>query len=573
MTRFPETTARFDGDASLRRRLLLCLLLISTGLLTACGGSSTTASPPPPTSPPPPPPPVTLPDVLSVARTLSEAPAAVVQAFTVQQGGTYDITLTDTGDPTAGPPLLGRLNLLVLAEGNEIARLDEAGTRQVTLEAGDHTLHLIGVPTDTGRVGAAAVAVTDSSGANVSEIAAVFELPPDEPGGPADYQRTFDVTTAGNYALTIEDFVVPQAFASFDHALIRLDDFSVLDPEPAGSAEVYRVTQTGTYQLTVVTTLEAGVERGLYGFNFSNTDSSTTVFSETREVGEWEDPLDVAIPADGDYEFALADFGFPVPLAALQSALVADGLLLLGGGAVTEVFTASAGTALLYIEAEATSPPGAGSYGIRISDLSGAALLETVGAVEPDEPGGDPIVLDEEFAIGEAGDYTLRLTDFQFPAAVAELSAALTSNSEIVGVLPASGSVGFTAAPGNYRLFVFATTNQATDAGLVAALVERDSTGATVFERTTAVGALLGVDTVTIPSDGRYGFELTDQAFGANFEQLAIAVTQGATLLGQVLGGGTLPVDIVEGDYTINVIARPDATDGYGTYSLRVGEP
>ena len=572
----PHTTMH-PGRGAARKRArnrsaLLSLFLAP--ILAACGGSSSTEPtlPPAPPPPPPPPPAVMVPEVLNEAITIGAAPAPVVGTFDVAAAGSYTLTVADTGTPGGTPPLLERLNVAIVQNGEVQLRIDGSDSQSVTLEAGEHSLHVVGVPDAAARVGAATVAVADGVGASLIELASTFEIP-DVASGPANYQVDFDITAAGSYELVVEDFALPETFSNFDVILVRLDDLSVLPPTTAGNATSFTFTQAGTYQLTVSATLSASTDGGLYGINLSNTGTAATILSEARIVGVLPEPAAVEFPASADYSVVLADFAFPAALADLRIAVVADGRLLAGGGAGSQAFTAPAGAADVYVNAVAADPPGAGSYGMEISDLAGAVVFETVSGVEPQDPRNNLLVANSVVDITAPGSYTLTIRDVRAPVPLTTLSAIVSTGGNIVETLSAAGSVSFDAIADRYELAIFAETPQADDSGLLAVELTSDAGGDPVFAETIAVGAELATRTASITTSGDYVFTLTDSVFPVSFSEVTIIVTQGASFIGDIRGDGSLPVDDADGDYLINILTRPDPADGYGTFAIRVGDP
>ena len=554
------------------RSALLSLFLVP--VLAACGGGSSTEPtlPPAPPPPPPPPPAVMVPEVLSEAITIGALPAPVVETFDVAAAGSYTLTVADTGTAGGTPPPLERLNVAIVQNGVVQLRIDGSDSQPVTLEAGEHSLHIVGVPDAVARVGAATAAVADGAGTSLIELASTFEIP-DAASGPADYQLDFDITAAGSYELVVEDFALPETFSNFDVILVRLDDFSFPPSTTSGNATSFAFTEAGTYQLTVSATLSASADGGLYGINLSNTGTAETIRSETRTVGVLPEPAALNFPAAADYSLILSDLAFPAALADLRIAVTADGHLLAGGGAGSQAFTAPAGAADVHINAVAADPPGAGSFGIEISDLAGAVVFETVSGVEPEDPRNNLLVANSVVDITAPGSYTLTLEDFRAPVPLTTLSAIVSTGGNIVETLSAAGSVSFDAIADRYELAIFAETPQADDSGLLAVELSSDAGGDPVFAETIAVGAELATRTASVTTSGDYVFTLTDSEFPVSFSEVSIVVTQGTTFVGNIRGDGSLPVDGADGDYLINILTRPDPADGYGTFAIRVGDP
>src|SRR5262249_49090889 len=90
------------------------------------------------------------------------------------------------------------------------------------------------------------------------------------------------------------------------------------------------------------------------------------------------------------------------------------------------------------------------------------------------------------------------------------------------------------------------------------------------FETTQGVGDLFQTRTFTTASSGNVDVSLADLGFPAAFSDLALAVTRGTTLVGQIFGGGKFTFAATPGDYSLNFIARSGANSNYGLYGTTV---
>jgi MprA protease rhombosortase-interaction domain-containing protein len=509
-------------------------------------------------------------EIFSATVTLGGEPAPIVRAFTIAQDADHTITLVDTGDPVAGPPLLSRLHMAIVREGTLVTRFDASDSQTLPLVSGDYTLRLIGVPDAQARVGAAAVSIV-ASGTSVSalDLATTFELPPLNPTGLITYQRTFDISAAGNYRLTVDDFELPTALTSMGAVLFRLDDFSVVPAQSANGTLVFAITQPGTYELTTSAQPGGTDDRGLYGIQLQDTTTGSLAFGEVRELGVWPEPASLDLNAAA-YQLSVTDFSFPVPLQSLEAVVIANGALVSRSATGSVAFNAAAATHSVYIDAVAQDPPGAGTYFVEIADVMGTAVWSIVDTVEPHDPRNDLLVLDTRFEIVDAGDYLLELEDFSFPAPLVAVSAILTADGGVVGSLNAEGSLPFTGSAAQYQIAVVAESAQASASGLAAIVVSGGPSNSTVFERTVAVGARLVSAPVDIATAGQYRAVLSDLAFPMALQELSIAVSRGTELVGSIFGGGTLPIAATPGRYQVSLLARPDPTGLFGTFDARV---
>ena len=147
----------------------------------------------------------------------------------------------------------------------------------------------------------------------------------------------------------------------------------------------------------------------------------------------------------------------------------------------------------------------------------------------------------------------------------------MVRDGAIVASNAAFGALTFAATAGDYFLTVIAEATTVDDAGLFGVDVT-DAGGATLAQTTAAAGGAIRTFDVSTTVATRAVVELTDLGFPASFSQLSAVVTQGANLVGTLLGGGTFEFDIVPGSYELNVIAAPDVTAGYSSFAASVDE-
>jgi plastocyanin len=96
-----------------------------------------------------------------------------------------------------------------------------------------------------------------------------------------------------------------------------------------------------------------------------------------------------------------------------------------------------------------------------------------------------------------------------------------------------------------------------------------------VYAVTQGVGGAFRAANATLPAAGSYDVAVTDLGFPVAFSELAAVVTQGATRLGSIFGGGSFRFTGVPGDVVINVLAQPGlispaAAQRAGTYAVSV---
>jgi hypothetical protein len=123
-----------------------------------------------------------------------------------------------------------------------------------------------------------------------------------------------------------------------------------------------------------------------------------------------------------------------------------------------------------------------------------------------------------------------------------------------------------TVAPGPLSVLVFAqpgTSGSLFGVGLTA------SGAAPVFETTQGVGQLFTARQVSITAAGGYAVNVSDVQFPSALTTFAAVVTRGSQSVGSIYGKGTFGFQVqTPGNYFVNFIATPDATDKAGTYAL-----
>ncbi len=518
--------------------------------------------------------------LLDTTLTLGKQPALVILDFTAPAGN-YRITLTDFGT-ASGPVRLGRVDAAVLrgstlATSLNVTTANASGTatKSWTATAGAHRLVLIGQPASPAVVGSAGVRIDDPvSGAVLLDTVKVFTVPPGPTTSPADFEHEVAVA-AGTYTLEIADFGVAEPLAAFNALAIRRSDGQLFPIAGSGQPVQLTAGAADTFEVFVHAELAGGAKRGLVGVNLRDAGSGAVIAAQVDPVGEWPYTYTFDVAAATTLTASLTDLGFPFPLAALGAEVVRDGRRtgahLVGAGSAS--FAADPGTYTAYVDASPAAG-GPGGFGLAIAPPAPAAkLVEKVTSVSAPAPVTDITAIDTGFDIATAGGYTLTLTDFGvggFFDPFTSISLALARDSAIVGTLNAAGTLTFNATPGRYDLAIVADPAGTAGEGLLGIRVVGPG-NAIVFDQTQAAGTDFITATVTVTTTQSVDVKLADLAFPATFDAVKVAVTRGADRVGQIFGAGTFSFQATPGAYTVNLLATPSTTVGYGTFGLNVG--
>jgi len=170
-------------------------------------------------------------------------------------------------------------------------------------------------------------------------------------------------------------------------------------------------------------------------------------------------------------------------------------------------------------------------------------------------------------AVLAAGPHSLSLTDFQFPAALTQIGAAVTLDGQSVVTATTAGSTPFTATAGEHAFYGFGSTASTGVFGIVVA----PAAGPAVFTKLTSVNTSTPGATpafsyaVDVATAGAYRVHLADFEFPGRVTgtQLAVAQAGAGSLLGSLSAPGTLELPTVAaGRVFIFVLAQPTTNSG-----------
>ncbi len=510
----------------------------------------------------------------------SSAVGVVERTLTVTTAGNHDITLTDLALPAA---LVGVR--AAITRGTTVVQTLEiaagtpgpAVTRRVDLAAGSYSVRVVGTPTTADRSGSASVSVVRASdAAQVLAFSEAFSLAPAvTPANQRTFQRSFTIGDTASYTVTLSDLGLPQAAQTVTLLLTRGSTpvgtplaaarSFVFTGAPQGSGETL---QQATYTLRVAAAANTTAAGALLNVRVRSA-AGTNVVDEAIAVGQVRRAGAVTLAA-GAHTLRLTDLAFPAALGTRQAVGVADGLAAVRATTTGDTpFTAAAGSYQFFVLARPAAEPGTGSYALDVLQGTGsvftAAEAVSVGAVTTP---AFTFVAD----VPSAGNYQLRLADFQFPNAFTSLRVIATQGGAALGTLAAVGNADLTAVRAG-RLYVLAlaqSSTTTTGGGVFGIELVPAAGGAAVFDVNQGAGALFVPRRFTIATAGRYDVAVRDLGFPANFIELFALVTRGPTRVGSIFGGGTFSFDATPGTYFINFVARPDLVQKAGTYGINV---
>jgi hypothetical protein len=397
------------------------------------------------------------------SQRLPNGEAVLDSSFMVSTTGNYNLTLTDLQLPQS----LATATLLLIQAGGQtpVATLATPGSTQVSLTAGvTYDIFAIGQAGTSGG-GLFSAVVAPSGGGSVVFGRAIPVGSTQLVGSPS--------LMAGTDTLALADLKFPQALSQLE-AVLTLNGQSVVSLAAPGS-QPFTAT-VGTYAVFAVgTATTTGASAGSYAVQIHPA-AGAALFNVARAISGPSSTLtpynfDGTIGSAGTYTASLTDFQFPLPLAALQLAVVQGASVLgtstqTGGNPLTSAdITAAAGPFSVVTFAQAGGGTAEGLFGVDVS-ASGAATpaLAVTQAV-----GG--LFTARQISITQAGNYSVTATDLGFPANFANFDSIVTQGTKNVGSIFGGGTFNFQATAGNYFLNFIAQTSGSDQAGTYALTV------------------------------------------------------------------------------------------------------
>lgn len=178
--------------------------------------------------------------------------------------------------------------------------------------------------------------------------------------------------------------------------------------------------------------------------------------------------------------------------------------------------------------------------------------------------------LNTTFTSAAAGTYNVTITDDQFPLALTTLSGGITQGSTPITQLGIGTTQVTLAAATSYQVLLFGKANSAVEAGLYSIQIT-DPTGKGIFTETLPVGELASATTVSNPAAQALSLSLKDQQYPSALSSVGVAVTSGASLLGEITSTGSTELSASAGSLSVWEYAVAGAEPGSYTVSLNAG--
>lgn len=499
-------------------------------------------------------------------------------SFTASNAQALTVTLTDFQQPAAFTSLQIAVTLddAVVGTPASVDATTHKATVAVPAAAGNYVLHVIGTPAivspNTQGFGSFGVCVApagsptsciaaDSYSGNIQTPAIVSTA------GTSTLNTNFTSTVAGAYTVTLTDDAFPVSLLTVSAGILQ-GATPVQVNIPAGTPTQVTLAAGTTYSLLVAAIANTTVQAGLYGIKVTDP-TGAVVFNRTLPVGTLPASTIVDNTSAQGLNLILTDFAYPAALASVGVAITegSTSLAQLTAPGSLSNFMAPAGSVEIWQYAVAGAQPGVYSLGL---SSSSASLFSLTKVVNPAVTTGQSYAFVVD--LKSAGTYNLVTNDFQFPSSLQSLSATVAQNGT---VLPQT-SGNFTAAAGYVVVVVNAVPPQSGN-GIFGVTVQTSGSSPTIYlDQTQAVGGVFSANTINFGNSGGYDVTLTDLAFPALFQNLAVVLSRGSQVLGKIYGGGTFSVAGTPGlPYVLTFIATPNSTgvastQNYGLYSIRM---
>jgi hypothetical protein len=522
----------------------------------------------------------------SEVHTIAAPTTGVPQEFTfsVSTPGDYTVTLTDLGAALNPAAPLASVEVAA-SKGPALVGAPLVGAGALTLSslaAGSYVLHVIGTPGNVPGSGPFGILVTDSANTQIATFQGTLALPSQAlPNGVAVLDDSFTVAsgsggpctppqTGACFTVSLNDLQLPQALSSVTLLLIAQGGTTPVATLP--NAGVYQatvpLTAGTTYRIFAAGQADSTANAGLYSAVVAPAGGGAPVYGRSIPVGN---TVRVGSPAAsaGNGSLVLTDLKYPAALTAVGAVATLTGQVVAQLNATgSKPFTATAGTYDVFaVAAPAAAAPGAGSYAVELAPSSGTPWLSVARGVTA--TGSALSAFSFDGTVTSAGNYTVTLTDFRFPAPLASAALAVAQKGALLGTpLSNSGSLGVSTATGPFSAIVFA---QAAVGGGLFGVAAASGTATPVLDATQAVGAIFKAEQISITAPGSYSVTATDLGFPGIFANYDTIVTQRTSMLVQFFGGGTYNFQATPGTYWINFLAQPAAPAEAGTYALLVG--
>jgi hypothetical protein len=486
-------------------------------------------------------------DLVLTLTDLQVPQALATATVVVTQGGAIVGTSTSPGYATLAPPAT-------------------SATVSLTGASGDYTVRVFGAPNTGASIGTFTVCVAPKSSPSSCVQADSISGNISTPGTAHDptvstVSQSFTVATSGAYTVTFADDAFPAVLAMAPQVAIFQGSQQVALPITSGSS---LNLSAGTYELLAIAQADATTQAGLYGLKISG--SGGTLIDASYPVGTLAPASSYQNTTAQSLTLAATDFQFPAALASVKS-LATAGSQVLGtvnaGGSVS--FATPVGAVQVWSFASAGSD--AGTYEIDLKSSS-AVLAQRVQGVSLGNSQAFAFVA--PIAAGDAGTLQATAADFDFPNTLPSLKFAVAQNAAILKQSATAGSVSVTvtAVP---VVFLVNAAPPSSGNGLFDVNLQTAS-NTLLFDKTQSLGSSNAFFQQTVNFGGAQNFDvsLTDLKFPAQFQDLALVVSSGGSVVGKIVGGGTFSVAASPGTYQLTFVATPAMQQQYGMYAVQV---
>ncbi|HEV2269397.1 MAG TPA: hypothetical protein VGR92_08065 [Steroidobacteraceae bacterium] len=552
--------------------------------------------------------------VVTTVHTVTAAgqPPAVEHDFSVQNAGTYTVTVVDLGAKLSPAAPLSSVAMAV-TQGTTIVgtpgSVTAAGT-PVTITAtaaGTYTIHVVGTQGSTLGSGPIEEDVTDSGGNRIFSSVDNLSAAAQQPSGVGFVDDSFTVSSSAVYTVSMTDLQFPAALQTVspnNPQLILVDSTTgtlVASLTSFGSTPTTSALNPGdTYDILAVVQ-QGSANGGL--FSVSVTAASTAAYGpRIVPVGEvallqssasGQTQSTFSLTAATSTTLSLKDLAFPnAPLTAVGAALVDETaqqpIATVSGTAqqtVTTPGTADTYQVFAYAVADNTVNSG-GSYSVTVQQGSFFPFDEAQAVSSTSSTGVTVQAFNLDTSVAATAPYVFTLTDFKFPAALATAALAAVQNGQLLGSVNAAGNFTENVNQGPVTLLAFAEEGSAgqsagSSPGLLGIDLSPKGGGAALFDVTEGIGAGFSSTSFTVPSGESVQANVADLQFPAALQNLNLAVTSGTTLVGSIVSAGSsgsFPFTAsASTTYNVNILAQPatsaqGASQKYeaGTYAMSV---
>ncbi|MGD9842221.1 MAG: hypothetical protein AB7U99_04870 [Steroidobacteraceae bacterium] len=510
--------------------------------------------------------------VVSASKSLTTMLPAPV-SFTIASAGTYTLSLADVQGQSGPGSAFSSLSVVIAQGSVPIKTLTLPSnsftvSSTVTLAAGSYQAQVLGVTAGASQYG---LNLRNTSNVSVFSDSSFITAPPTT--NFSSLQQNLTLDTGASYTVTLSDRIFPLALTTLQASIVQGGNVVLCPLTAVGTVATCSFTASASANQLIVLATEASGGAGLYSVKVVNNATGAIAYSNSLPLGTMPQAKLVNFPATDSYALTSIDFLTPAALATFKLALVQDGELLVKqtvtGGPVA--FSGITGTASLYVIPVAVTNS-AGQYSVVVKRGSSSVFTLVDSAKNGTSSSLEGFVFN--VSLPAAGNYLLQLRDFAYPDSFVTLNASASQDGvKFDTTLAAPGTMALNnAVAGELSIAVLAKPS-VTGAGLFGLVMTTAGSTTSVWESNQGVGASFSSQVVTVPVAAHYLITATDFFASTSplaLNQLRVAVTRGAQLVGQIFGGGGFAFDATTGSYTLNFIATAKSSPGYGMFGASV---